>query len=68
MLHHAQALVGTGDEEQAAPLYQLAILVDPNDGSASSDALALDRFIQAAVRRIRAGDPGAIGHRAVAGV
>ncbi len=48
MLHHAQALVGTGDEEQAAPLYQLAILVDPDDGRASSDAVALERFIKAA--------------------
>ena len=55
MLHHAQALVGTGDEEQAAPLYQLAILVDPDDGRASSDELALARFIKAAaVQGIRA--------------
>ena len=55
MLHHAQALVGTGDEEQAAPLYQLAILVDPDDGRASSDGLALERFIRAAaVQGIRA--------------
>ena len=48
MVQHAQALVGTGDEEQTAPRYQLAILVDPNDGRASSDALALERFIKAA--------------------
>ena len=48
MLQHAQALVGTGDEEQTAPLYQLAILMDQNDGRASSDALAIERFIQAA--------------------
>ena len=57
MVQHAQALVGTGDEEQTAPRYQLAILVDPNDGRASSDALALERFIKAAAAQA-AGEAG----------
>lgn len=37
---------GHRGEEQTAPLYQLAILMDQNDGRASSDALAIERFIQ----------------------
>ncbi|UBO74323.1 RimK family protein [Aeromonas rivuli] len=47
MLSHVQSLVGDR-AEPSTPRYQLAILADPGDGRASSDELALARFIRAA--------------------
>ena len=62
MVQHAQALAGTGTS-QTAPRYQLAILVDLNDGRASSDALALERFIKAAAAQGIQAEILPLGHR-----
>ncbi|MDO2948677.1 RimK family protein [Aeromonas simiae] len=48
MLGHVQAMVEEAESESLTPTYQLAILVDPADGRASSDPLALQRFTRAA--------------------
>jgi hypothetical protein len=67
MVQHAQALVGTGDEEQAAPL-PARHPGRPQRRPRQQRCPGAGAFIKAAAAQDPGRDPAPLGHRAVAGV